>query len=84
MNILSLIAQCHDAHQEHLLEEEANLQESVEKWAQSYLESFRLKERDRHRARVLELNHFLDSMKREEEEMENMIPAQHLDDEENL
>ncbi len=26
MNILSLIAQCHDAHQEHLLEEEANLQ----------------------------------------------------------
>ena len=26
INILSLIAQCHDAHQEHLLEEEANLQ----------------------------------------------------------
>jgi hypothetical protein len=29
MNILSLIAQCHDAHQEHLLEEEANLQVSI-------------------------------------------------------
>ena len=26
INILSLIAQCHDAHQEHLLDEEANLQ----------------------------------------------------------
>ncbi len=56
----------------------------MEKWAQGYLESFRLRERDRHRARVLELNHFLDSMKREEDEMDNMIPLPHIEDEEQL
>ena len=69
-NILSVIAKCHDGHQELLLAEEVKIQASVKAWASNFLIEFRNKERARSRTRVLELNHFLDSMKREEEELE--------------
>ena len=69
-NILSVIAKCHDGHQELLLAEEAKIQASVKDWASNFLSEFRSKERARNRTRVLELNHFLDSMKKEEEELD--------------
>lgn len=69
-NILSVIAKCHDGHQELLLAEEAKIQASVKDWASDFLFEFRSKERARNRTRVLELNHFLDSMKKEEEELD--------------
>lgn len=52
------------------MEEEANIQASVRDWAQEFLGEFRVKEQMRNRARVLELNHFLDCMKAEEEELD--------------
>ena len=69
-NILSVIAKCHDGHQELLLAEEAKIQASVKSWASNFLFDFRNKERARNRTRVLELNHFLDSMKKEEDELD--------------
>ena len=69
-NILSVIAKCHDGHQELLLTEEAKIQASVKDWASDFLFEFRSKERARNRTRVLELNHFLDSMKKEEDELD--------------
>ena len=56
------VANCHDGHQSLLLEEEQRLHDSVHEWAKEYLNQFRQKERDRNRTRVLELNHFLDSL----------------------
>ena len=72
-SLLTLVANCHDGHQNLLLEEEQRLHDSVHEWAKEYLNAFRQKERDRNRTRVLELNHFLDSMKSEVEDLE-IIP----------
>ena len=72
-SLLTLVANCHDGHQNLLLEEEQRLHDSVHEWAKEYLNHFRQKERDRNRTRVLELNHFLDSMKSEVEDLE-IIP----------
>ena len=43
---------------------------SVKEWAEEFLEQFREKELKRNRTRILELNHFLDCMKREEDELD--------------
>ena len=79
VNILSVIAKCHDGHQALLLAEEAKIQASVKDWASNFLFDFRSKERARNRTRVLELNHFLDSMKKEEEELDVDV-GEELDD----
>ena len=78
-NILSLIAKCHDGHQTLLLQEEAKIQASVKNWAEEFLEAFRNQERIRNRTRILELNHFLDCMKAEEEELD-VYPMNQYDD----
>jgi Skp family chaperone for outer membrane proteins len=78
-SLLSLVAKCHDGHQELLLAEEQKLQDSVHEWASEYLTNFRHNERERNRTRVLELNYFLDSMKREVEEIE-VIPDNQFED----
>ena len=78
-SLLTLVAKCHDGHQNLLLEEEQCLHDQVHEWAREYLETFRNKERERNRTRVLELNHFLDSMKREVEDLE-VIPPQVFED----
>lgn len=77
--LLSLVAQCHDGHQTLLLEEEQKLQFSVHNWADEYLDEFRQKERERNRTRVLELNYFLDAMKREIDDLD-VIPVNQFDD----
>ena len=69
-SLLSLVAKCHDGHQDLLLQEEEKLHNSVHEWASEYLDDFRKSERERNRTRVLELNFFLDTMKREVEEIE--------------
>ena len=46
------------------------------KWRSSFLCGFRDRERRRHRARVLELNHFVDAARQEEDELE-VLPAVH-------
>ena len=51
----------------------------LDEWAKEYLNHFRQKERDRNRTRVLELNHFLDSMKSEVEDLD-IIPQNIPDD----
>ena len=78
-SLLTLVANCHDGHQNLLLEEEQRLHDSVHEWAKDYLHQFRQKERDRNRTRVLELNHFLDSMKSEVEDLD-IIPQNITDD----
>lgn len=72
-SLLSLTATCHDGHQALLLQEEEKLHDSVHEWASEYLDTFRQKERERNRTRVLELNFFLDTVKREVEDIE-VIP----------
>ena len=56
--------------QDHLLSEATKLEMSIQKWKKDFLDQFRRRERKRNRNRVLELNHFLDTVKQEEEEME--------------
>ena len=79
-SLLSLVAKCHDGHQNLLLQEEGKLQNAVHEWASEYLDTFRKRERERNRTRVLELNFFLDTMKREVEEVE-VLPVVQYDDE---
>ena len=55
------------------LEEEQRLHDHVHEWASEYLDNFRQKERERNRTRVLELNHFLDSNKKEVNDLD-IIP----------
>ena len=81
--LLSLVALCHDGHQDLFLEEEQKLKNAVRDWAEEYLSVFRHKERERNRTRVLELNYFLDAMKREEEELE-IIPENQFDDDDGM
>ena len=75
VKILALIAKCHDGHQSLLLTEEEKLQESVERWREDFLNKFRKKERKRNRNRILELNHFIDTMRQEEEEDLDVLPS---------
>ena len=78
-SLLSLVAKCHDGHQNLLLQEEEKLHNSVHEWASEYLDTFRKHERERNRTRVLELNVFLDTMKREVEEIE-VLPVINYDE----
>ena len=78
--LLSLTAKCHDGHQDLLLQEEQKLHDSVHEWASEYLDTFRQKEQERNRTRVLELNFFLDTMRREVEEIE-VIPQPKFEEE---
>ena len=80
-NILSIIAKCHDGHQALLLNEEAKIQTSVKEWAEEFLAAFRERELKRNRTRILELNHFLDCMKREEDELD-VYPLQNFEEDE--
>ncbi|XP_059089736.1 dynein regulatory complex subunit 3-like [Tigriopus californicus] len=73
-----LAATLHDGHQEFLLEEEAKLQIAVQKWKDDFLARFMKKERKRNRERILELNHFIDTMKQEEEEEIDILPPLQL------
>ena len=52
----------------------------MHEWASEYLDTFRKRERERNRTRVLELNFFLDTMKREVEEVEVLPVAQYEDE----
>ena len=70
LKVSSLVARCHDAHQNLLLEEEEKLQQAISKWKEEFLARFRKRERKRNRNRILELNHFVDSMRQEEEELD--------------
>lgn len=79
-SLLSLTATCHDGHQALLLQEEEKLHDSVHEWASEYLDTFRQKERERNRTRVLELNFFLDTVKREVEDIE-VIPQPKFEEE---
>ncbi len=72
--VSSLIALCHDGHQELLLAEEAKLQGATAKWKEDFLRRFRKRERKRNRDRILELNHFVDTMRQEEDEMADALP----------
>ncbi len=56
-------------------------QVAVERWSHEYLKNFRKRELERHRARVLELNHFLDTTKLEEEELKVIVPTHEVEDE---
>ena len=81
-SLLSLMAKCHDGHQALLLQEEEKLHNSVHEWATDYLDTFRQKERERNRTRVLELNFFLDTVKREVDELEVLPQHQNQYDDE--
>lgn len=73
-----LAAKLHDGHQDFLLEEEAKLQIAVQKWKDDFMARFMKKERKRNRERILELNHFVDTMKQEEEEEIDILPPLQL------
>ena len=70
VKVSSVVARCHDGHQELLLEEEEKLRTDLEKWKDQFLHRFRRKERKRNRNRILELNHFVDVMRQEAEELD--------------
>ncbi len=75
-DVTPLIALCHDGHQLLLLEAEQRLHEAIEKWKQDFLEKFRKRERKRNRDRILELNHFIDTMRQDEDELDILPVAQ--------
>ena len=60
--------------QELLLEEESSLNRCVARWMEDVLGRFRRRERKRSRARVVELNHFNDSMRQADEDELDVLP----------
>ena len=60
--------------QELLLEEESSLNRCVARWMEEVLGRFRRRERKRSRARVVELNHFNDSMRQADEDELDVLP----------
>ena len=60
--------------QELLLEEESSLNRCVARWMEDVLGRFRKRERKRSRARVVELNHFNDSMRQADEDELDVLP----------
>lgn len=75
--VSTVISLCHDGHQELLLEEESKLQKAIDRWREDFLAKFKKKERKRNRNRILELNHFIDTMRQEEDELD-VLPQQQL------
>lgn len=75
LRVSSIIAKCNDGHQHFLREEESKLRQAVFQWRDDYLLALRNKERKRNRNRILELNHFVDTMRQEEEEELDVLPA---------
>jgi len=72
--VTSLIAHCHDGRQEWLEEEEKRLRAATSNWVVEFLRKFSRRERRRGRNRVLELSHFVDVCRGEEDELDVLPP----------
>ena len=70
--------------QELLLEEETTLNKSVGNWMEEVLGRCRKRERKRSRNRVVELNHFMDSMRQADEDELDVLPPPGEDGEPNI